>query len=75
MRRLWTFVTLYFYLKCAWTNPGFLQGSAEDEAAKAGAYNPKLYKLDGEPSEPKTQDIEMMDNSAIGDYQLKRHKR
>jgi len=34
-------LAIIFYLKSAWTNPGYLIGSAEDVAKKAGAYDPK----------------------------------
>ena len=42
---IWTLVTLFWYLKTAWTNPGFLQGSSQDEAKKAGAYDPAMYAI------------------------------
>ena len=34
-------LTVIYYLRVAWTNPGFLIGSAADVAKKAGAYDPK----------------------------------
>ena len=40
-------VALIYYLRSAWTNPGYLQGSAADEAKKAGAYDPKNYAAGG----------------------------
>ena len=40
-----TFLTLIYYLRCAWTNPGYLIGSLLDEAKKAGAYDPKMYAI------------------------------
>mmetsp|Transcript_4649 Transcript_4649/g.6124 ORF Transcript_4649/g.6124 Transcript_4649/m.6124 type:complete len:154 (+) Transcript_4649:53-514(+) len=43
-----SFVALCYYLRCAWTNPGYLIGCAIDEAKKAGAYDPKLYAMDGD---------------------------
>ena len=30
-----------YYLRVAWTNPGYLIGSAADVEKKAGAYDPK----------------------------------
>ena len=41
-----TLLTLIYYLRCAWTNPGYLIGSILDEAKKNGAYDPKMYALD-----------------------------
>ena len=55
-------VALIYYLRSAWTNPGYLIGSAADEARKAGAYDPKLYAVDGLEGD-KTVDI-----SAAGQY-------
>jgi len=43
---VWTLMTFYYYLRTAWTNPGYLQGSAADEAKRAGAYDPKMYHIE-----------------------------
>ena len=37
---------LVYYLRAAWTNPGYIIGCAIDEAKKAGAYDPKMYALE-----------------------------
>ena len=58
--RLTTILTIIYYLRSAWTNPGYLQGCAADEAKKAGAYDPKMYA-----SGPENLTIDM---SAIGQY-------
>lgn len=55
-----TILTIIYYLRSAWTNPGYLQGCAADEAKKAGAYDPKMYA-----SGPENLTIDM---SAIGQY-------
>ncbi len=44
-------VALFYYLRSAWTNPGYLIGSVADEARRAGAYDPKLYAVDGQIGE------------------------
>ena len=38
-------VTLIYYLRAAWTNPGYIMGSVYDAATRAGAYDPKHYAL------------------------------
>ena len=43
--RIWSFFTWIWYLRVAWTNPGYLQGCAADEAKRAGAYDPKHYAI------------------------------
>ena len=40
-----TIITFFYYLRSAWTNPGYLIGSILDEAQKAGAYDPKMYAI------------------------------
>lgn len=42
-----SFLALVYYLRASWTNPGYLIGSAADVAKKSGAYDPKLYAIDG----------------------------
>ena len=39
-------MALFYYLRSAWTNPGFLIGDASDVAKKAGAYDAKMYAID-----------------------------
>ena len=41
-----TILALIYYLRSAWTNPGYLIGSILDEAKKNGAYDPKMYAID-----------------------------
>ena len=53
-------LALVFYLRSAWTNPGYLIGSISDEAKKAGAYDPKMYAVDQEQNV--TVDISMGGN-------------
>ena len=53
-------LALVYYLRSAWTNPGYLIGSISDEAKKAGAYDPKMYAVDGEQNV--TVDISMGGN-------------
>lgn len=47
LTRIVSVFALIYYLRSAWTNPGYLIGSAADEAKKAGAYDPKMYAIDG----------------------------
>ena len=42
-----SFLALVYYLGASWTNPGYLIGSAVDVAKKSGAYDPKMYAVDG----------------------------
>lgn len=45
-----TIMALIYYLRSAWTNPGYVIGSAIDIAKRSGAYDPKMYAIDAEPN-------------------------
>ena len=64
-------VALIYYLRCAWTNPGYLIGSAADVASKSGAYDPKLYAIVymGDNSNV-TMELSVMDNDLAPDGDL-----
>ena len=57
-----TILALIYYLRSAWTNPGYLIGSAADEAKRAGAYDPKMYAVNTDLID-RTIDI-----SGVGQY-------
>ena len=59
-------LALIYYLRSAWTNPGYLIGSVADEARRAGAYDPKMYAVDGDNVDG--EDNMTIDISAAGQY-------
>ena len=64
--RLCTGMAMVYYLRAAWTNPGYLQGSAADEAKKAGAYDPKNYSVG--PSNNLTIDISVANHGGYSEH-------
>lgn len=59
-------MAMVYYLRAAWTNPGYLQGSAADEAKKAGAYDPKNYSVG--PSNNLTIDISVANHGGYSEH-------